>query len=109
VHLDPDEWPDDLVAILFAVPADVGRAAEVVDASTLPRDWRATSGADALKAIGTDWAKASRSALLVVPSAVTPNEKNLLLNPRHPDLASFVMHPPEPLVFDPRLRKKGRS
>jgi RES domain-containing protein len=109
VHLDPDEWPDDLVAIRFEVPADVAPAAEVVDASTLPRDWRATPGPDALKAIGTDWAKAGRSALLVVPSAVTPNEKNLLLNPRHPDLASFVMHPPEPLVFDPRLRKKGRS
>ena len=109
VHLDPDERPDDLVAIRFEVPADVAQAAEVVDASTLPRDWRATPGPDALKAIGTDWAKAGRSALLVVPSAVTPNETNLLLNPKHPDLASFVIHPPEPLVFDPRLRKTGRS
>jgi RES domain-containing protein len=46
---------------------------------------------------------------LIVPSAVTPNETNLLLNPRHADLKKFVMHPPEPLVFDPRLRKKGRE
>ena len=109
VHLDPDEWPDDLVAIRFEVPANVARAVELVDVSTLPIDWRATPGPDALKTIGSDWAKAGGSAILVAPSAVTPNETNLLLNPKHPDLASFVIHPPEPLVFDPRLRKKRRA
>jgi RES domain-containing protein len=109
VHLDPDEWPYDLVSIRFEVLADVAHAAEVVDVNTLPMDWRATPGPDALKTIGSDWAKSGRSALLIVPSAVTPNETNLLLNPRHADLKRFVMHPPEPLVFDPRLRKKGRS
>jgi RES domain-containing protein len=109
VHLDPDEWLDDLVSIRFEVFADVARAAEVVDVNTLPMDWRATPGPDALKTIGSDWAKSSRSALLIVPSAVIPNETTLLLNPRHADLKRFVMHPPEPLVFDPRLRKKGRA
>jgi RES domain-containing protein len=107
VHLDPDEWPDNLVSIRFEVPADVVHAAEVVDVRTLPMDWRATSGPDALKTIGSDWAKSGRSALIIVPSAVTPNETNLLLNPRHADLKRLVMHPPEPLVFDPRLRKEG--
>jgi hypothetical protein len=40
-----DEWPEDLVAIRFEVPADVARAAEGVDVSTLPK-WigRATPG-----------------------------------------------------------------
>jgi RES domain-containing protein len=109
VHLDPDEWPDGLVSIRFEVLADIARAAEVVDASRLPTDWRATPGPDALKTIGSDWAKAGRCALLVVPSAVTPNETNLLLNPRHADLERLVMHTPEPLVFDPRLRKKRRA
>jgi RES domain-containing protein len=109
VHVDPDEWPDDLVSIRLEVLADVAHAAGVVDVSTLPMDWRATPGPDALKTIGNDWAKSGRSALLIVPSAVTPNETTLLLNPRHPDLERFVMHPPEPLVVDPRLRKKGRT
>ena len=108
VHLDPDEWPDDLVSIRFEVPADVARATEVVDASTLPMHWRATPGPYALKGIGTHWAKAERSALLVVPSAVTPSETNVLLNPRHADIQRLVVHPPEPVVFDPRLRKRTR-
>lgn len=109
MHLDPDEWPDDLVSIRFEILAKVARAAEVVDVSTLPMDWRATPSPDALKTIGSDWAKAGRSDLLVVPSAVTSNETNLLLNPRPADIKRFVMHPPEPLVFDPRLRKKRRA
>lgn len=108
VHLDPDEWPNDLVSIRFEVPASVAQAAHVVDASTLPWDWRATPGPDALKSIGSDWAKAGRSAILVVPSAVTPSESNLLLNPRHAELQRLVMHSPERLVFDPRLRKNRR-
>jgi RES domain-containing protein len=106
VHLDPDEWPDDLVSIRFEVPADVAQAAKVVDASTLPMDWRATPGPAALKSIGSDWAKTGRSAVLVVPSAVTPSETNLLLNPRHVDTQRLVVHPPEPVAFDPRLRKR---
>ncbi|MDP9152127.1 MAG: RES domain-containing protein [Myxococcota bacterium] len=105
VHLDPDEWPEDLVSICFEVPAAVAQAAEVVTASALPGHWRAIPGPDALKSIGSDWAKAGRSALLLVPSAVTTSETNVLLNPRHADLQRLVVHPPEPIVFDPRLRK----
>jgi RES domain-containing protein len=69
-------------------------------------DWRATPGPAALKSIGSDWAKTGRSAVLVVPSAVTPSETNLLLNPRHVDTQRLVVHPPEPVAFDPRLRKR---
>lgn len=105
VHLDPDEWPDDLVSIRFEVPDPIAVAAETVDASTLPRDWRATPGPDLLRSIGTDWARDGRSVLLVVPSAVTPSETNLLLNPRHADIRGLVVHSPAAMVFDPRLRK----
>jgi RES domain-containing protein len=107
VHLDPDEWPDDLVSIRFEVPAHAALAAETVDANTLPGDWRATPGPDRLRSIGSDWAKAGRSALLLVPSAVTPSETNVLLNPRHADMHGLVLHSPEPLVFDPRLRRRS--
>jgi RES domain-containing protein len=107
VHLDPDEWPDDLVSIRFEVPAHVARATVTVDSSTLPDDWRTTPGPAALKTIGSDWARTGRSALLLVPSAVTPSETNVLLNPRHADIQSLVVHPPEPVAFDPRLRKRS--
>jgi RES domain-containing protein len=107
VHLDPDEWPDDLASIRFEIPVHVAQGAEAIDPRTLPEDWRATPGPDALKSLGSDWAKAGRSAVLLVPSAVTPTETNVLLNPRHPDIEALVVHSPEPLVFDPRLRKRS--
>jgi RES domain-containing protein len=69
-------------------------------------DWRATPGPDALKSIGSNWAKAGRSALLVVPSAVTPSETHLLLNPDTTTSRGSSCIPPKPVVFDPPLRKR---
>jgi RES domain-containing protein len=41
----------------------------------------------------------------VVPSAVIPQEVNLLINPDHRDFSKLIIHPPVEFVFDPRLRK----
>lgn len=40
---------------------------------------------------------------LVVPSIVVPQERNLLLNPRHPDMARVRVIDETPFAFDPRL------
>jgi len=103
VHLDPDDLPDDLVAIRAELPDDV--LPEVVDVATLPADWNRTPGPTALQDIGSTWVASSRSVALSVPSAIIPAERNVLLNPGHPDLARLVRHPPERFVFDPRMRR----
>lgn len=35
---------------------------------------------------GTDWAARCRSLLAIVPSVIVPEEENVLINPRHPDI-----------------------
>jgi RES domain-containing protein len=40
-----------------------------------------------------------------VPSAVTPIENNIVLNPRHADMSQLSKDEPEPFAFDRRLRK----
>ncbi len=103
VHLDADDWPDRIVSISAEVPDDL--LTETLEPKTLPRGWRGIPAPVALQDLGSDWAHSSRGVALVVPSAIIPNERNVLLNPKHADMTRVIAHPPEPFTFDPRLRK----
>jgi RES domain-containing protein len=53
-------------------------------------------------AIGDDWVKTARSAILPLPCVIT-GETNYLINPAHPDFGKIKIGKPEPFSFDPRL------
>jgi len=101
VHADPLLLPGDLVAI----PADVPEALRIesIEAADLPREWRRYPAPEELADRGSDWARAGRSPVLSVPSAVVPQERNFLLNPAHPDFRRIRPGKPEPFAFDGRL------
>jgi len=101
VHLELSEAPADLQAIALEIPDALAR--RVLAPGDLPPDWRAIPGPESLKALGTLWARDAREAVLVVPSAIIPEEVNVLLNPDHPDFALLTARPPVPFAFDPRL------
>jgi RES domain-containing protein len=54
-------------------------------------------------AIGDQWVKRRQSAILAVPSAISPDDKNFLLNPEHPDFNRIRIASPIDYEFDPRL------
>jgi len=95
------EAPADMVSIRVEIPGDV--PIEHVDPAALPRDWRAYPAPEALAAIGRTWLLAGRTAVLAVPSAITPTERNYVIDPAHPQFQRLVVHAPEPFSFDPRL------
>jgi RES domain-containing protein len=64
------------------------------------------SPAQQTRDIGTNWPKGLRSAVLVVPSAIIPQEPNCVLNPEHPDFLKIRFDSPEPFYFDDLLRKR---
>ncbi len=103
VHLDPDDLPDDVVSIQAEVPDEL--LADVVDPKSLPGGWSRTPGPTALRDLGSQWVRSSRGVALVVPSAVIPRERNVLLNPKHADFARIRVQAPERFTFDPRMRK----
>jgi RES domain-containing protein len=106
VHTDPDLEAIDLVAVSMEIGASV--AIEAVDAGDLPEDWRAYPAPPALAGIGERWLQAARTAVLSIPSAVIPHERNFILNPAHADFAKLKTHTAEAFSFDPRMwRKKG--
>ena len=55
------------------------------------------------KAFGAAWHEEARSALLLVPSIPARLERNILINPRHPDAARITWDLPEPVWWDERL------
>lgn len=106
VNLDPDVCPDDLVAI----PAEIPRAVKVmrVELSDLPRGWQRYPAPVQLQDLGSRWVADGATAVLAVPSAVIPQERNYLLNPAHPDLRRIRIGRPEPFRFDLRMWKSRR-
>lgn len=86
----PVEFPDALVSVPVALPAD----------------WDALPAPTATHKLGDDWLERKESLVLRVPSVVTKGEFNYLVNPAHADFRKLTVHPPEPYRFDHRI---GRS
>ena len=73
------------------------------DISLLPANWRDYPAPSSLQGIGDDWISSRTSAVLEVPSAVAGTESNFLLNPDHPDFATFTVDLFQPYPLDSRL------
>lgn len=110
VNLDPDLEPADLVFVHADLSS--GISMQVVEIANLPANWREYPAPESLHAIGQQWLKSAKDAVLSVPSAVIPHERNYVLNPTHPDLARLTLSKPAPFSFDPRMwrpRKGGTA
>ncbi|MBC7838056.1 MAG: RES family NAD+ phosphorylase [Nitrospiraceae bacterium] len=103
VNLDRDTEPDQLVAISADTPDDM--RIEYIGVSDLPKNWRSYPVTEELQDLGTAWVASASTAMLVVPSAVIPEERNYLLSPAHPDFKRFRLNKPEAFHFDPRMWK----
>ncbi len=57
----------------------------------------------ATRAYGDRWLAERRSLALLVPSAVTRIDRNLVINPEHPAFPSLVPSEPREVLWDPRL------
>lgn len=101
VHLNPSRLPEDLVAYGVEIPDAL--QVEQVAASSLPEGWDRRAEVPTLRRIGQTWAEKEEAAILNVPSAVIPEERNYLINPRHPAAPQARVTRQRPFDFDPRL------
>jgi RES domain-containing protein len=92
----------DFAAPRAVVVAEIPDTVPVEHIDQPPPGWREVGSASAVAA-GMAWHAAGRTAVLSVPSAVVPAERNYLINPRHSDAARIIVHAPEPIEWDPRL------
>ena len=103
VHLPPDLNLKGLVAVSADIPESVSR--ETIEIFKFPAEWRDIRHVDRLRDLGMDWLAAARTAVLVVPSAVIPQDRNYLLNSAHPHFTRIRINPPEAFEFDYRMWK----
>ncbi len=101
VHIEPDMIPPDLLSYEIDVPQAL--QVRTVSAAGLPQGWQEEPGHPALRAMGDDWVASHGSAALLVPSALVPEEMNLLINPAHRDAARTTIARSQPFRFDLRL------
>jgi RES domain-containing protein len=100
VHVTRESVPEDIVLIPVDVPA-----ALITELETPPENWNALPFGDPGRRAGDKWAFEKKSVALLVPSAVLPAERNLLINPLHPDFSKLKIHAPELHAIDRRLLK----
>ena len=69
----------------------------------LPQSWRKHPPNTLTMEIGDDWLQASSQLALRIPSAIIPEETNILINPLHKDFQKIQVSEPTDFSFDPRL------
>ena len=70
-----------------------------------PKNWRAEPPGDITMLVGSKWLAQGRSMAIAVPSVLIPSERNILLNPAHPEFRKLTISKPAKFAFDPRLWK----
>jgi len=85
------------------LPPMVAVALEVADAHTHDPTLPADMEEPQTRAIGDAWLREGLGLGLVVPSRVIRLERNVVLNPRHPDMSAVKVLLTEPFTFDDRL------
>jgi RES domain-containing protein len=108
VH-SPHPYPRTRWRFAIEVPDD---ALTSVPVEKLPRGWDKLPAGPESKRFGDSWVAACSSVGLQVPSVVASEEKNLMLNPSHPQFQGIRVVSKQRVMLDKRLYSlpaKGRS
>lgn len=99
VHWNRARLPPSMGYVVAVVPEGVAR--RVLDPQACP-GWDASDYA-ASRAFGDAWYDGGETAVLIVPSMLSPFEPNVLINQEHPDSRWIEVSEKRAVVLDPRL------
>lgn len=100
VHFNLGELPPRLSVVQLRIPAKVSR--ELVKSDQLP-GWRASQPDAVSQDFGDRWYDEERSAVLIVPSVISPFEYNVLIHQAHPQTRSIKVGNSSAASMDERL------
>ncbi|MBS0425133.1 MAG: RES family NAD+ phosphorylase [Proteobacteria bacterium] len=95
--------PLDLVVVQITLPDDQALF-ENPHPDTLPDGWDALPASSTAAAYGDHFLLNRKYLGLVIPSAVIPEARNIVINPAHPDMEKVTMQIIRNFTFDSRLR-----
>lgn len=100
VHATSEAFFEDVTLVIAQLD---DRYIASLDESKLPRDWRSFPPGSETQRIGDAWLTSGASAALLVPSAIVPRERNVLVNPLHRDFGKLQILESQAWGADPRL------
>jgi len=89
-HVDDAGLPLDRYLVEIRVPEVLWARREELKTARLPAVWDAIPAGRASLRIGSEWLSSLRSSMLLIPSAIVPEERVALINPRHADAARIT-------------------
>ena len=103
-HIDDSGLPLNRYLVEIDVPDAVWARREALEVAKLHPTWAAIPAGRASVKIGSDWLTSVRSAILMVPSVIVPEELAALVNPKHPDAAAITAKAVRAFEYDRLLR-----
>jgi RES domain-containing protein len=100
VHFNATELPPHLVVCELHIPETVSR--QIIRRSAVPT-FDVDDAYEACRALGDRWHEGAKTGLLIVPSRLSPHECNILVHPKHADVARIRVSDPSPARLDKRL------
>jgi RES domain-containing protein len=88
-YVNPAGLPLNRFVVAIDVPHDDWARREELDPAKLDPAWLAIPAGKASVDIGSAWYRSARSLLLVVPSAIVPEERNVIINAKHSRAAAL--------------------
>ena len=101
VHWQTSALPAGLLRVSADIPENIQQ--EELDRSDLPKS--KPNDYAPFREIGDDWYDRGETAVLWVPSVVSPVETNILINQTHEDFAKIKIQKAMPARIDPRLKR----
>ncbi len=101
----PGGLPLNRYLVEVTIPDDLWSNAKTTTSVSMPVGWDAEPAGRTSIQFGTNWLRSGTSALLVVPSAIVPEEFNILINPQHSGSARITATKVRRWLYDPRLTK----
>lgn len=99
VHWQSGVLPPNLLSVKVEIPPGIDQ--EEISVGELSASW--PEDYTLSRKIGDDWYQRCETAVLRVPSVVSPVESNLLFNQQHADFDQLTVGKPTPVNLDPRL------
>jgi RES domain-containing protein len=102
-HLNASGLPLNRYAVRIDIPDAAWNARIAFSAAGPPVGWDAIPTGIVSLDLGDRWIAGKASALLEVPSVIVPEERNILINPAHPDAAGIKATKLRKWLYDLRL------
>lgn len=98
--------PANRYLVQIDIPDDIWHQAHHFPADSIPVGWDAVPPGKTSHDFGEQWIAEARSAILVVPSVIAPEECNILINPYHVDWQRIRSRKLRKWVYDFRLLRR---